>query len=122
VQVAAATQQSVNVEQPHLPPTQTLPPMLVGWHTVQLVQAPPPEPQASSPVPTTHAGYGVVTEQPPVQAATQAPFAMSQKPPLQPSVLALQPVAVHWWVALLHACSFGQSAALTQGTQARETQ
>jgi hypothetical protein len=30
VQVAAATQQSVNVEQPHLPPTQTLPPMLVG--------------------------------------------------------------------------------------------
>jgi hypothetical protein len=121
-QAAAAMQQSVNVLQPHLPATHTLPPALVAWHTVQLVHAPPPVPQAVLSVPETHEGYGALVEQPPLQAATQAPVATSQKPRLQPSTLLLQPAALHWWVALLHACSCGQSAAVRHGTQARETQ
>jgi hypothetical protein len=89
---------------------------------VQSLHAAPPAPQALLSVPGTHAGYGVVTEQPPVHAATQAAVPMSQKPPLQPSTLLLQPMALHWWVAALHDCIDGQSAAVRQVTHAREMQ
>jgi hypothetical protein len=101
---------------------QTRPPALVGWQTVQLMQTPPPVPQAVLSVPETHDGYGALVEQPPLQAATHAPVATSQKLRLQPSTLLVQAAAPHWWVTLLHACSCGQSAAVRHGTQARETQ
>jgi hypothetical protein len=121
-QVAAAMQQSVSVLQPQPPAMQNLPPVLAGKQMVQSVHAPPPEPQALSSAPETHSGYGVVTEHPPLQAATQAPLATSHRAPLQPSTLVLQPAELHWWVALLHACRCGQSAALRHATQTRETQ